>query len=110
MSSAPPSVARAAFDKMSAKLVGGDVAINMRRGFSNGGLMHAGKLVAILRGEALLLKLPAQRVAHLIANHREASPFDAGKGRPMREWVLVGLEARAQWLKLTREALEYAQS
>ncbi|RAK61852.1 hypothetical protein DJ021_15805 [Phenylobacterium hankyongense] len=57
-----------------------------------------------MRGETLLLKLPAARVAELIAAG-VGSPFDANKGRPMKEWVTVGAEAG--WLALAREAAAF---
>ncbi|MDB5467477.1 MAG: TfoX/Sxy family protein [Phenylobacterium sp.] len=75
-----------------------------RRGFAQGALMRNGKLFATLRGETLLLKLPAARVAELIASG-VGSPFDANKGRPMKEWVTVG--DAADWLALTREAAAF---
>jgi hypothetical protein len=81
----------------------GDPAVTRpeRRGFAQGGLMKDGKLFATLRGDELLLKLPAARVAALIASGQGA-PFDANKGRPMKEWVLAGMTA--DWDVLAREA------
>jgi hypothetical protein len=75
-----------------------------RRGFAQGGLMKAGKLFATLRGDHLLLKLPAARVAALIASGQGA-PFDANKGKPMKEWVLAGMGA--DWEALAREAADF---
>jgi hypothetical protein len=75
-----------------------------RRGFAQGGLMRDGKLFATLRGEELLLKLPAARVAALIASGQGA-PFDANKGKPMKEWVLAGMSA--DWDVLAREAMGF---
>jgi hypothetical protein len=72
-----------------------------RRGFAQGGLMRHGKLFATLRGDDLLLKLPADRVATLIVSGHGA-PFDANKGKPMKEWVLANMTA--DWLALAREA------
>jgi len=76
------------------------------KGFGHGGLMVHGKLFAILRGEALLLKLPATQVAMLIVAG-EADPFDAGKGRPMKQWALLRADATADWLDLAREAMVF---
>ena len=75
-----------------------------RRGFAQGGLMRDGKLFATLRGDQLLLKLPAARVAALIASGQGAS-FDANKGKPMKEWVLAN--PGADWESLAREAADF---
>jgi hypothetical protein len=84
----------------------GDPAISRpeRRGFARGGLMKDGKLFATLRGDELLLKLPAARVAALIASGQGA-PFDANKGKPMNEWVLAGMNAG--WDALALEAAAF---
>lgn len=34
-------------------------------------------------------------------------PFDAGKGRPMKEWLTVTADDEATWLSLAREALNF---
>ena len=84
------------------------VTISSRRGFGQSGLMIHEKLFAVLRGPTLLLKLPADRVAELIAS-KEGNAFDAGKGKPMREWITIGPHAHAKWLQLAREALQFGQ-
>jgi hypothetical protein len=99
-----------AADERYARLAAGftglaDVTQPERRGFARGGLMRAGKLFAVLRGEGLLLKLPADRVSQLI-DMGHGDPFDANKGRPMREWVVAGGEA--DWDRLAREAYDFA--
>jgi hypothetical protein len=52
------------------------------------GLKTRGKFCAFTREGEVVLKLPAERVKELIDGGAGA-PFDAGKGRPMREWVRV---------------------
>jgi hypothetical protein len=80
------------------------VILSESRGFSRDSLMVKGKLFAALRGEVLMLKLPAERVAGLIASGQGA-PFDANKGRPMKEWVLARMNA--DWDALAREAMAF---
>lgn len=81
-----------------------DVTRSAKRGFGFGGLHVGGKLFAILRGEELLLKLPAAKVAMLIASG-EGHPFDAGRGRPMKEWVTAEHGAGEGWPELARQAM-----
>lgn len=85
------------------------VTVANKRGFGYGGLMVGGKLFATIQGQTLLLKLPANRVAGLISNG-DGAPFDAGKGRPMREWIAVQCNERIDWLALSREALAFVKS
>ena len=77
-----------------------------KRGFGSDALQVNGKIFAMLRQDALVVKLPATRVAELIATG-VAMPFDAGKGRPMREWAMLGESASRRWLSLAREAVAY---
>ncbi len=69
----------------------------------NEGLRIGGKVYAMLvRGE-LVLKLPAERVDKLTASG-VARRFDAGKGRPMKEWASVSPSASRRWRGLVDEA------
>ena len=60
----------------------------------------------MLSGGRLVLKLPARRVAELI-QAGDGHPFDAGKGRPMKEWVAVDADRADGWLALASEALGF---
>jgi hypothetical protein len=67
------------------------------------GLRVGGKIFAFLRDGELVVKLPAARCAQLVADGA-AVPFDAGKGRPMREWVVFAARDLDDWAGAAEEA------
>jgi hypothetical protein len=79
-----------------------------RRGFGSGTLQVDGRIFAMARRGGLVLKLPSQRVAELVASG-DGTPFDAGKGVPMREWVVLSRQAEKRWLPLAEEALAFVR-
>jgi hypothetical protein len=79
-----------------------------RRGFGSGTLQVNGRIFAMARRGGLVLKLPSQRVAELVASG-DGTPFDAGKGVPMREWVVLSQRAEKRWLRLAEEALAFVR-
>jgi hypothetical protein len=81
------------------------VTVGGGRGFGAGTLKVHGGIFAMVSQNQLVFKLPGSRVAALIATAQGAA-FDAGKGRPMKEWVAVaGTPARC--LALAEEALDF---
>jgi TfoX/Sxy family transcriptional regulator of competence genes len=77
-----------------------------RRGFGSDALQVDGRIFAMLHGGRLVLKLPREQVAALVASG-DGSPFDAGKGRPMKEWVVLEPGADQRWLSLAKQALTF---
>jgi 4a-hydroxytetrahydrobiopterin dehydratase len=73
-------------------------------GFGNTeGLRISGKIFAMLVGSELVVKLPKDRVDELV-DSGIATRFDAGKGRPMKEWASIAPSASRRWKALVEEA------
>jgi hypothetical protein len=77
-----------------------------RRGFGRDTLQAGGRIFAMVSNGRLVLKLPTGRVAELIATGVGA-PFDAGKARPLSEWVALVDADDATWRDLAREAAAF---
>jgi hypothetical protein len=77
-----------------------------KRGFGADALQVDGRIFAMVTRSRIVLKLPAERVRDLIQSGH-GSPFDAGKGRPMREWVALEEGAYERLLPLAEEALTF---
>jgi hypothetical protein len=84
------------------QLAGRDVTAGTGFG-TNPGLRVSGKIFAMLVGGELVVKLPKDRVDELV-EAGVARPFDAGKGRPMKEWASVAANASRRWKGLVEEA------
>jgi hypothetical protein len=64
------------------------VTVAEGRGFGSGTLQVNGRIFAMVSRGRFVVKLPRARVDTLIASGT-GLPFDAGKGRPMKEWVVA---------------------
>jgi hypothetical protein len=71
--------------------------------FGASALKVRGKIFAMVSQGSLVVKLPSPRVQELIAAGVGA-PFDAGKGRPMKEWVRIDPKRGRRWAQLAQEA------
>ena len=77
-------------------------------GFGSTALKVEGRIFAMLVGGELVLKLPRDRVAALVASEG-GRPFANGKGQPMREWVVLAGQQRDTAVPLGREALAFVR-
>jgi hypothetical protein len=77
-----------------------------RRGFGADALQVGGHIFAMVSGGRLVLKLPSDRVAELLASG-DGLAFDAGKGRPMKEWVSLRSGSEREWRSLAQEAFAF---
>jgi len=88
----------------------GVTSIAEGKGFgSSGQLKVDGRIFAMLVRDALVLKLPAARVTELVSA-REGAPFDAGKGKPMREWFVLSPTSKKEWRGLAGEAMAFVRN
>ena len=78
-------------------------------GFGRTALRFRNKIFVMLVRGQLVLKLPAERVDALVAAG-DGVRFDANKGTPMKEWLSLHPESGEPWLRLAREALDFARS
>ena len=77
-----------------------------RRGFGSDALTVNGRIFAMVSRGNLVLKLPPDRVSALI-ERGDGLPFDAGKGKPMKEWVVLASQSSRRWVALAGEACTF---
>jgi hypothetical protein len=77
------------------------------KGFGSGALKVGKKIFAMVSSRAeFVVKLPLPRAAELVTSGR-GTYFDAGRGKPMKEWVVVTGGERL-WISLAKEARDSA--
>jgi hypothetical protein len=81
--------------------------VELGRIFRSQGLRTEAGFFAFLNQDGLVLKLPPNRVEHLVATGA-GEPFTSGQ-RVMREWVVVPRSRTRRWSALTGEALAFSR-
>jgi hypothetical protein len=94
------------FDAVAEHFVATDKSVRIGKIFHSQGLKSGEKYFAFIRKEELVVKISQERVTQLIAEGT-GWPFDAGKGRPMREWVVLRPSDLASCTSHVSEALEF---
>ncbi len=82
------------------------IAGGMKRFGASGELRIGGKMFAFSSKGRLIVKLPQRKVAALIADGR-GQPCVMGRGRTMREWVVIGPEWQSEWLSIVMESRDF---
>jgi hypothetical protein len=97
------------FGAAAERLVEEHAAVEPGRIFHSSGLKTGGKFFGFVARGELVVKLPAQRVDELVTSG-DGLPFDAGKVRPMREWVRLRPADEAACAAHLRDAREFVAS
>ncbi len=75
-------------------------------GFGSSALKIHDKIFAMLVRGKLVVKLPKKRVDAFVASG-DGERFDANRGRPMKEWLVLEPASQEDWLSLAREAMKF---
>jgi hypothetical protein len=103
----PGGDGQASFDAIAARLLA-EPDTDDHRAFHSPCLRVRGRIFAMLVREQLVVKLPVERCAALVAAGA-ARPFERGQGRPMRAWIAVDDLELDLWPALADEALAFVR-
>jgi hypothetical protein len=80
------------------------------KGFGSSALKVNGRIFAMLSSRSeFVVKLPRARVEALIRSG-DGLAYDAGKGRAMKEWVVIRPDSAIEWVSIGEEALAFVAS
>jgi len=76
-------------------------------GFGSSALKVNGCIFAMLTSRSeFVVELPRARVEALIRSG-DGRAYDAGKGRPMKEWLVIRPDSVIEWVSIGQEALAF---
>jgi hypothetical protein len=97
-----------AFERLTRRFIS-EPAVSQGTGFgSSPGLRVRGRIFAMLSGDALVVKLPKDRVDQLVASGNGIR-FDPGHGRVMRGWISVPPNKSDEWESLAAESFAFVE-
>ena len=74
--------------------------------FGSAALTVDGKIFAFLSQGDLVVKLPRERVDELVGTGT-GKPYDARRGKVMKEWVAIAPAESRRWSRLADEARDF---
>jgi hypothetical protein len=77
-------------------------------GFGSSALRIDGRIFAMLVRDSLVVKLPAARATHFVSTG-QGTHFDANKGKPMKQWLVLDSASDYSWVDLATEALAFVR-
>src|SRR5262249_8050510 len=87
--------------------LGGPNVTQEGKGFSASALKVDGRIFAMLSSRSeFVVKLPRKRVVELI-DSGDGRTFNAGKGRPMTEWLILPPMSRRDWTSVAEEGFAF---
>jgi hypothetical protein len=97
------------YQSLVSAIVAGSMSVHVGegKGFGSAGQLKVdGKIFAMLVRGKLVVKLPRESVDALV-DSGEGVRFDAGKGKPMREWLELSPTSKKRWLDLAERAMTF---
>jgi hypothetical protein len=77
------------------------------KGFGSSALKVSGRIFAMLTSRSeFVVKLPRARVEALV-RAGDGVAYDAGKGRPLKEWLVIRPDSALEWVTIAEEALAF---
>jgi hypothetical protein len=79
-----------------------------RKGFGSGALKVNGKIFAMMSSKGKFVVKLSKRPVEELVREGKGERFEPGRGRVMKEWVVVGT-GKANWVELAKEAYQFVK-
>jgi len=102
-----PGLAETRYARLTQAFLGRPNVSQEGKGFGSSALKVDGHIFAMLSSRSeFVVKLPRKRVDELVSSG-DGLAFDGGKGRPMKEWLVIPPTSSLDWTSVTEEALAF---